>query len=84
MRKNDLDREYVNTTDQLTIETDPLICSLCKVKIMESERFDKVVFLGSTHYYHESCGKQLVFDKLDNTLTIEEKYGVMESDNESD
>ena len=74
MSKNPIDREFIAKTDQLTIETDPLICSLCKIKITEAERFDKIVFLGSTHWYHESCGKQLVFDKLDTILTIDEKY----------
>jgi hypothetical protein len=71
--KKNRNQEIINTTEQETID-EKLVCSLCDTIIVEEQRFDKIVFIGNTFWYHESCGKQLVFDKLDKKLTLQEKY----------
>jgi hypothetical protein len=74
MRKNKIDRNFINSTDQTTLKSETLICVICDKKILESQKFDRIVYVGITHWYHESCGKQLVFDFVDK-LPSEKKYG---------
>lgn len=76
-------QDLINSTDQETID-EKLICSLCKTQILETQKFDKVVFIGTTHWYHHSCGQELVFDKLDKTLTLREKYPHVKDGDEDD
>ncbi len=40
-------------------------CSLCKNKIWEHQRFDKIMRYGYVKYYHDNCAVELVQKKLD-------------------